>query len=246
MPSTACVPSITAPGASRPVLPHNPYPQAAIAILELSHGPFRQMLTVLDNSTGHGAYAEDALRAKSFNLGPAGEQPAMPSFQHGDKTWNTVFQVGDITQFKVKVYAPKTEGDRESGMISYQAKKRPTPVCTEIAEQCRDGGTVPCPPPRLRRLYLPYSGSIRLAACGFLTSGRSPYCVFAFAYTAASTRGPVLGEFRKNTVVTEGHTLVGVPKGAKQMFMEMGLWRLDGESKGPPVTCKHKCAVILM
>ncbi|CAN0377896.1 unnamed protein product, partial [Scytosiphon promiscuus] len=46
------------------------------AIMELTSEPYRQGVVIFDNSTGHGAYDDDALLPQNINMAPGGEKVA--------------------------------------------------------------------------------------------------------------------------------------------------------------------------
>lgn len=82
---------------------------AIIAHAELTSAPHRQGVFIFDNSTGHGAYDDDALLAHKINMSPGGEKIAFAKFEddHGKTVYST-FQVGDTLRTDKKIVLPKT------------------------------------------------------------------------------------------------------------------------------------------
>ena len=59
---------------------------------------------------------------------------------------------------------------------------------------------------------------------------------------AKKRNGKKLGVFPVGTVVQQGtssETLIGVAKGMKEILDDMGLYRLVGETKPPPLECQR-------
>ena len=54
---------------------------AIIAIHELTSEPYRRGIFIFDNSTGHGAFDDDALLPQNINLAPGGEKVAVAPFE---------------------------------------------------------------------------------------------------------------------------------------------------------------------
>ena len=69
-----------------------------IPIFEAQH-PGCQGLFIFDNSTGHNAYATDALLARNMNSNPGGKQPCMRNTVWRGKVQRLVFGDGDILLF---------------------------------------------------------------------------------------------------------------------------------------------------
>ena len=57
--------------------------------------PNKKAIFAFDNSSGHAAFAEDALVASRMNLNPGGAQPKMHSTTFANKTQHMVFSVDD-------------------------------------------------------------------------------------------------------------------------------------------------------
>eukprot|EP00752_Nemacystus_decipiens_P014964 g13323.t1 len=88
---------------------------AIIALAELTMAPHRQGVFIFDNSTGHGAYDDNALLAQNINMAPGGEKVAWREFKDDNgKTVHPTFQVGDTLLTGKKIYLPKTAEQKKN------------------------------------------------------------------------------------------------------------------------------------
>lgn len=88
----------------------------AIIIFEITH-PGCQGLFLFDNSTGHGKYCPDALRAVSsrINVKPGGSQAMMRATTWKGTTQHMQFAIGDVVKFEFTLKKKKfTEGEKVS------------------------------------------------------------------------------------------------------------------------------------
>lgn len=94
---------------------------ALIAIHELTSEPFRPMLMIFDNSTGHAAYDGGALLASRIALKPGGGQAILDNFSDDNgNPVRTTFGVGDELRFKTHVYAAKTPEQLEAERVEVE------------------------------------------------------------------------------------------------------------------------------
>ena len=70
----------------------------AIKIFEVTH-PGKIAVFQFDNSTGHNAFANDALLAHKMNATPGGKQPLMRPGHFNGKEQKMIFQKGDFLLF---------------------------------------------------------------------------------------------------------------------------------------------------
>ncbi|CAN0252689.1 unnamed protein product [Scytosiphon promiscuus] len=85
------------------------------AIMELTSEPYRQGVVIFDNSTGHGAYDDDALLPQNINMAPGGEKVAFAPFEDDNgKKVHPTFQIGDTSLVRKKIFLPKTAEQKKS------------------------------------------------------------------------------------------------------------------------------------